>query len=130
MTAENSKNHSKPKLLQRVKRIMITRNYSPRTINAYVNWMKQYIRFHNVKHPVNMGEEEVTRFLSWLAVERKVSPSTQKQALNAIIFLYKHVLHQSLDWLNSFQRARPVNRLPAVLSKREVNAILNQTTGI
>jgi len=109
---------------------MITRNHSPRTINAYVNWMKQYIRFHNVKHPVNMGEEEVTRFLSWLAVERKVSPSTQKQALNALVFLYKHVLQRPLGRLKSYERPRLRNTMPVVLSKWETRTILAQTEGI
>ena len=77
----------KPRLLDRVHLALRGRHYSRRTAEAYVAWIRRYIFFHGKRHPVNMGAPEVTRFLSWLAVEGKVAASTQNQALSALLFL-------------------------------------------
>ena len=87
MTKENSKYHSGPKLLDQLSEFMITRNYSARTIQSYSSWVIRFVRFHDLKHPAEMGSKEVNEFLTGLAVTRKISPSTQNQALNAIIFM-------------------------------------------
>jgi integron integrase len=100
------------------------RHYSRRTEEAYVGWTRRYILFHGKKHPAGMGAEEVTRFLSWLAVEGKVSASTQNQALAALLFLYGEVLEVNLPWLADLVRASRPERLPVVLSREEVRAVL------
>jgi site-specific recombinase XerD len=91
--------------------------------------MKQFILFHNKRHSAEMGEQEVTAFLSHLAVSRNVSSSTQNQALAAILFLYKDVLKDPLDWMDNIQRAKKPIRLPLVFSREEVRAILIHLEG-
>ncbi len=118
-----------PRLLDRVRRAIRTRHYSHRTERAYVGWIKRFIFFHGCRHPDEMGEEEVTQFLSNLATERKVSPSTQNQALSALLFLYQHVLGRELDWLDRIVRAKRSLRVPVVLSPEEVTAVLNHIHG-
>ena len=83
---------SRPKLLDQVRHAIRVRHYSRRTEQAYVDWIRRYIFFHNKKHPSAMGADEIAAFLSWLAVERRVSASTQSQALSALVFLYREVL--------------------------------------
>jgi site-specific recombinase XerD len=84
------KMNPKPKkLLERVREIIRRKHYSPKTEQAYLNWIKQYILFHDKKHPQDMAATEVEAFLTYLAVERKVAASTQNQALSAILFLYR-----------------------------------------
>jgi len=106
-----------------------TRHYSPRTEDAYIHWIKRFIFFHGVRHPAEMGEAEVTRFLSSLAVDFRVSASTQNQALSALLFLYKEVLQQPLPWLDNLVHARRPERLPVVLSRAEVQVILARLDG-
>jgi len=130
MNKVNSAYQSRPKLLDRVNNLMIQRNYSPKTITAYIGWMKRYILFNNVTHPTKLGEQDISNYLTYLAVERKVSPSTQNQALNALIFLYENVLEKHLPRIAAFQRPRRMIHLPTVLSKSETRTILSQTTGI
>ncbi len=84
----------KPKLLDQVRNSLKQRNYSYRTEQTYVGWIKRFILFHNKRHPKEMGEKEIEEFLTHLAVKRKVSPATQNQALNSIIYLYKYILKQ------------------------------------
>ena len=84
----------KPKLLDQVRTAVRLRHYSLRTEEAYVGWIKRFIFFHGKRHPVEMGEQEISHFLSALATERHVSASTQNQALCALLFLYRHVLAQ------------------------------------
>ena len=98
---------SSPKLLELVSLAIRARHYSRRTEDSYKRWIKRLILFNNKQHPLEMGEEEVTRFLSYLATERNVSASTQNQALNAILFLYREVLKMELD-LERIKAARPV----------------------
>jgi integron integrase len=118
-----------PKLLEQARDAIRLRHYSIRTEESYLRWMKQFILFHNKRHPAQMGEPEVTAFLSHLAVDRKVSSSTQNQALAALLFLYKEVLKQPLDWLDNIQRAKKPERLPLVFTRQEVRSILMHLEG-
>ena len=105
------------------------RHYSIRTEEAYVSWIKRFILFHGKRHPLEMGEDEITRFLSTLAVHGQVSASTQNQALCALVFLYRHVLGQNLGWLEDVVRAKRPQRLPVVLTRPEVKALLGALDG-
>ena len=119
----------KPKLLDRVRNEIRTRHYSRRTEKTYLHWIKRFIFFHGVRHPADMGEAEVTRFLSSLAVDGHVAASTQNQTLSALLFLYKAVLGQPLPWLDDLVHARRPKRLPVVLTRDEVQAVLGRLTG-
>src|SRR5882762_10478300 len=88
-----------PKLLDRVRETMRTSRYSPRTEAAYVDWIKRYIRFHGIRHPQEMGADEVKAFLSHLAIQMNVAASTQNHAFSALLFLYQDVLKKSLPWI-------------------------------
>jgi len=118
-----------PKLLDRVRTAMRTRHMSLRTEEAYVSWMRRYILFHGKRHPEALGAADVTAFLSSLAEQRRVSASTQNQALSALLFLYKHVLGVDLPWLDGLVHARRPAHVPVVLSRAEVAAVLGQLTG-
>jgi integron integrase len=113
----------KPKLLDQVRHAIRIRHYSPRTEETYVHWIKRFIFFHNKRHPVEMGEKEIARFLSSLASEQRVSASTQNQALNAILFLYRHVLSKDIGYVEGVVRANRPKRLPTVLTRQEVKSI-------
>jgi len=114
----------KPRLLDRVRAALRIRHYSRRTEKTYVAWILRYILFHGKRHPVEMGAPELTRFLSSLAVDRKVAASTQNQALSALLFLYREVLELDLPWLDDVVRAKRPQRLPVVLTREEVRAVL------
>ena len=118
-----------PKLLDEVRDSIRVRHYSIRTEEAYIRWIKEYIFFHKKRHPVEMGEREVSDFLSHLAVNRRVAASTQTQALSALLFLYRNVLKQPLDWLNDIERAKKPSRLPVVFSRIEAHAVLAHLDG-
>jgi integron integrase len=118
-----------PKLLDRVREANRLRHGSRSTEKSYVGWIRRYILFHGKRHPADMGAPEVTRFLSSLAIEGKVAASTQNQALSALLFLYRHVLHQDLPWLDDVVRARRPKRLPVVLTRDEVRAIVAELHG-
>jgi integrase len=105
-----------------------TRHYSPRTEETYVGWIKRFIFFHNKRHPAEMGEQEIARFLSSLASESHVSASTQNQALNAILFLYREVLRK-IGYVNGVVRAKRPKRLPVVLTRQEVRSIVDLLSG-
>ncbi|PNG12897.1 phage integrase N-terminal SAM-like domain-containing protein [Stutzerimonas stutzeri] len=105
------------------------KHYSIRTERVYCEWIKRYVRFHNYRHPSEMGAAEVEAFLSDLAVRRDVSASTQNQALAALLFLYKQVLKQDLPWLGEVVRAKKPSRLPVVLSIQEVQQVLGHLEG-
>lgn len=119
----------KPKLLDQLRDAIRTRHYSYRTEQTYVLWSKNYILFHNKRHPQEMGEKEIAEYLTYLATERKVSASTQNQALNALIFLYKHVLNKSIGMIDGVVRAKKPKNLPEVFTKEEAKAVLSQLTG-
>lgn len=121
---------SPPRLLALVRRAIRTRHYSRRTEEAYVRWIRQFVRFHGLRHPRELGAAEVTRFLSALAVEGRVSASTQNQALGALLFLYRAVLGQPVGWLDGVVRAKQSARLPVVLTQDEVRAVLGRMGGI
>ena len=118
-----------PKLIAQVRDLIRVRHYSRRTEEAYVYWIKQFIFFHNKRHPAEMGAPEVAAFLSHLAVDRQVAASTQNQALAAILFLYRHVMKHDLPWLENIERAKRAARLPVVLTREEVKLVLNQLNG-
>jgi integron integrase len=118
-----------PRLLDRVRDAIRARHYSRETEKAYVHWIKRYIFFHSKRHPADMGAPEVARFLTSLAVDARVASSTQNQALNAIVFLYRIVLGQQLPWLDDVVRAKGPQRLPVVLTREEVRAVLDRLDG-
>ena len=105
--------------LQRVRNAIRVRHYSIRTEQAYVDWIRRFILFHGKRHPNELGEADVGRFLTWLAVKRNVAPSTQNQALNALVFLYRHVIDRPLGDITNATRAKKPQRLPVVLTQDE-----------
>ncbi|MBW2166269.1 MAG: integron integrase [Deltaproteobacteria bacterium] len=123
-------NHKKPrKLLDQVRDVMRLKHYAFRTECTYISWIKRFILFHDKKHPKEMGESEVEAFLTWLAVEKNVSKSTQNQAFNALIFLYREVLKQPLDGRINAVRSSKKQRLPIVMSKEETQILLSGMSG-
>lgn len=120
----------KKRLLVQVQEAIRSRHYSLRTEQSYIQWIRRYIHFHEKRHPRDMGEKEVSSFLSHLAVERRVSASTQNQALSALLFLYKHVLAIDLDWLDDVVRAKRPKRLPVVLTRQEAARLLDNIRGV
>ena len=120
---------TKPRLIDQTRDVLRLHHYSIRTEENYIQWIKRFIFFHNKRHPKEMGEKEVSAFLTHLAVDKHVSASTQNQALSAILFLYKRVLNIELEWLDNVVRAKRPKHLPVVLTKTEVRNILNAMTG-
>jgi integrase len=120
---------AKPRLLDQVRQAIRTRHYSPRTEKAYVRWIIRFILFHGKRHADELGASEIERFLSSLATRSNVSASTQNQALSALLFLYKEVLGRELEWLSGVVRAKRPVRLPVVLSREEVRALLGHMHG-
>lgn len=118
-----------PKLLDQVRSAIRVKHYSYRTEKSYIQWIRQFIMFHGKRHPKDMGEEEINKFLTHLAVERKISASTQNQALCAIVFLYKHVLKKEIGDFGQLVWAKRSQRLPVVLSVKEVQHILEHLHG-
>lgn len=118
------------KLLDQLRDRIRTLHYSIRTEEAYTDWARRYILFHRKRHPGEMGAAEVEAFLTYLAVERKVSASTQNQAKAALLFLYKEILHVNLPWLDEVVSAKPGRRLPVVLTQREVRELLLELNGV
>ena len=127
--AEPGPGARRPKLLDSVREAIRIRHYSVRTENTYVGWIRRFILFHNKRHPKEMGADEVTRFLTNLAVKGRVSASTQNQALAALLFLYKEVLCQDIGWLKDVVRAKRPRRLPVVLTREEVKQVLSHLHG-
>ena len=122
--------HKKPrKLLDQVRDIMRLKHYAYRTERTYTGWIKRFILFHDKKHPGEMGEPEVEAFLTWLAVEKKVVKSTQNQAFNALIFLYREVLKCPLEGRIDAVRSFKKQRLPIVMSKEETQRVLSAMNG-
>ncbi len=119
----------KPRLLDQVRVAIRTRHYSYATEKAYIGWIKRFIFFHNKRHPAEMGEAEIGQFLSSLARDAHVSASTQNQALNALLFLYREVLRKKIGYVNGVVRAKKPRRLPVVLTKAEVKTLLSCLSG-
>jgi integron integrase len=128
---EGPRKEQAPKLLDLVRNAIRLRHYSIRTEQTYVHWIVRFVRFHNLRHPQEMGDTEVTAFLTHLAVDLNVAASTQNQALNALVFLYKVVLNRPLGQFGAeVVRAKKPGRLPVVLTQDEVTAVLRQMTGL
>lgn len=117
------------KLLDQMRDALRTQHYAIRTEQAYVEWAKRYILFHHKRHPKDLGTVAIEAFLTYLAVERQVAASTQNQALSALLFLYKDVLHQEIGSVDAV-RARKPKRLPTVLTKPEALRVLQAMAGL
>lgn len=117
------------KLLDQVRDAIRLKHYSIRTEEAYVNWIKRYIYFHNVRHPAEMGASEVQAFLTHLAVKENVAASTQNQALSALLFLYRQVLNQDLGPIDALRAKKP-KRLPTVLTRDEIHRVFARLSGV
>jgi site-specific recombinase XerD len=118
-----------PRLLGRVRQTVRTLHYSPRTEQAYVYWIRRFIFHHGVRHPDQMGADEVRAFLSDLAIRGHVSASTQNQALNALVFLYVRVLGRDLGMIDRVARAKRSQRLPVVLTRNEIRPVFSHLEG-
>jgi integrase len=114
----------KPKLLDQLRTFMRARRYSLRTEEAYLDWIRRFILFHGKRHPRDLGEREITEFLTDLAVHRHVAASTQNQALSALLFLYQQFFERKLGRLDGALRASRPARVPVVLTREEVRALL------
>jgi len=119
-----------PRLLARVRDKIRLKHYSIRTEQAYVDWIRRFILFHGKRHPETLGAAEVEAFLTHLAVARQVAAPTQNQAKSALLFLYKQVLEIELPWLERVESATAPHRLPVVLSRDEVSAVLRCLRGM
>jgi integron integrase len=118
-----------PGLLALARERMRTRHLALRTEQAYLQWLERYVAFHGGRHPRALGAPAVEQFLTHLAVHRKVSAATQNQALQALLFIYRHVLGIALPWLDNITRATHEKKLPVVLSREEVRALLAELQG-
>ena len=118
-----------PRLLGRVRQAIGMRHYSPRTEEAYVFWIRRFLKFHGLRHPDELGSEEVAQFLTILATRHRVSASTQNQAFSALLFLYREVLNRELEGLQGVPRAKRPERVPLVLSRGEIGQILARLEG-
>jgi site-specific recombinase XerD len=116
-------------MLSRLRTEIRTRHYSLRAEQAYEHWMRRFVTFHELKSPRELGPEAVKEYLEYLALERKVSARTQNQALNALVFLYEQVIGEPIGTLGEFTRAKRPKRLPVVLTRAEVNCLLDALTG-
>jgi integron integrase len=129
--SESPPDEGRPRtLVEAARSVLWSRRYSHRTEQAYLYWIRKYIGFYRPRHPRDMGEDEIIRFLSHLAVRGRVSASTQNQALSALLFLYKRVLGKPLPRIDEVVRARRPHRLPTVLTQEEVRDVLQKMEGI
>jgi integrase len=112
--------------LESIRHILRTKHYSIQTEKAYLLWIKRFILFNQKRHPKDMGEQEVSHYLTYLAVNRQVTSSTQNLALCSIVFMYKHVFERELTLLSDTVRAKAPTRVPMLLSNKEATAIINE----
>jgi integron integrase len=124
MSPSTSSAPTPPRLLDLLRMQVRYMHYSLRTEQAYVHWVRAFIRFHGLRHPAELSGAEVEAFLTWLAAERQVAPATHKQALSALLFLYQKVLNQRVPWMDEIGRPQRQPRLPVVLSHDEVSRLL------
>ena len=129
MSIPESEGPHKLKFLEEVRRALRLRHYSIRTEQTYLDWIRQFIVFHGKRHPKDLGEVEVSAFLTYLATDRQVAASTQNQALSALLFLYQQFLQQKLGFLDNVERAKRPAKLPVVLTKAEAQAVIGQLSG-
>ncbi len=116
--------------LDQVRGAIRVRHYSIRTEQAYIAWIKQFILYHGKRHPAELGDRDISDFLTYLTQQRHVAAATQNQALNALVFMYRHVLEKPVGELQDVVRAKKPKRLPVVLSQLEVARLLSHLTGI
>ncbi len=116
-------------LLDQVRDVIRVKHYSYKTEKSYLQWIKRFVLFHGKRHPINMGQNEVRKFITFLAVKQKVSASTQTQALSAILFLYRNVLKQEIGWIDGIERAKKSKYLPVVFTKEEAKRVLLRLEG-
>jgi integron integrase len=121
--------NAKPRLLHLVRDKLRAKHYSYRTEQQYLGWIRRFILYHGKRHPADMGAAEVEEFLTELAVKGRVSASTQNQALSAILFLYRQTLDIDLPWLGGVVRAHTPTRVPVVLPRQQVQALLDRLEG-
>jgi integrase len=119
----------KPKLLDRVRSDLRAKHYSIRTEKAYIDWIRRFILFHSKRHPNEMGEQEISAFLTHLAVDRHVAASTQNQAFCALLFLYQQVLQRKLDFIDDVARVKRPAKIPVVFTREEARTILDHLHG-
>ena len=119
-----------PRLLDQVREAIRLRHFSIKTEMSYVHYVRDFVLFHNKRHPREMGADEIRAYLSHLAIERNVAPSTQTVALSALLFLYRHVLQIDLPYIDDIERAKKPERLPVVFSRSEVKQILAHLDGV
>jgi len=130
MTDQGATTERRPKrLLEQVREKLRAMHYSYRTEQAYLDWVRRYILFHGKRHPRGMGPQEIEAFVSHLANDRGVSASTQTQALSAVLYLYRHVLEVDVGWVEGITRAKKSQRVPIVLTREEVAAVLARMEG-
>lgn len=115
--------------MPRARRLMGVRHFSPRTVQAYLSWIRRYVRYHGLRHPAELGRDDVVAFLSFLANERHVARATQAQAMSALLFLYGDVLESPMEGVRAVVRSRVPGRLPVVLSRAEVARLLSELQG-
>ncbi|MFA5805659.1 MAG: phage integrase N-terminal SAM-like domain-containing protein [Melioribacteraceae bacterium] len=129
MSLEREARRNKVKLLDQIRISLRTNHYNQKTEESYTSWIKRFIIFNNKVHPEKLGKDEIRNFLSYLAIERHVSSSTQNQALQGILYLYKNVLRKEVGWIEDIKHATRVKHLPVVFSKREVIKIFEYLGG-
>jgi integron integrase len=120
---------SSPKLLDQVRTVARLKHFSLKTEQAYLSWIKRFVRFHQPQHPRDLGEPEIRAFLSDLAVRHNVSASTQTVALSALLFLYRDVYKRALPHIDQIERAKPSQKLPVVFTRSEVETVLAHLSG-
>jgi integron integrase len=125
----NDPNIRAPRLLERYREEMLVRRYAKRTITSYVSWVRRYLRFHHLRHPREMGQDEINAFLTNLAVIENLSASSQNQALGALLFLYRTVLGGDVGSLEGVVRGHRPQRLLVVLTEDEVRRVLSNLQG-
>ena len=126
---DDTSSNSAPKLLDQVRGKIRLKHYSIRTEQAYLDWIKRFILHFDKQHPKNLGAADVETYLTYLAVEGKVAASTQNQAKSALLFLYRQVLEIELPWLDNIEQAKAPKRLPVVMTRAEVQAVLSRLEG-
>ena len=123
-------NMPETKLLDTISTELRARHYSLRTEKVYISWIKRFILFHNKQHPSNLGKSEIRSFINYLAIKKKVSASTQNQALQSILFLYKQILKTDVGWIEEIKRVERIKHIPVVFSREEAKNILSHMKGV
>lgn len=127
--ADQADRPAKFRLLEQVRNAIRTRGYSPRTEKTYVAWIRRFILFHARRHPLTMGDAEIREFITYLAVEKRVAPATQNQALAAVLFLFNQVMRKQIGFVQGIVHSKTSRKLPTVLAPDEVRRIVEKLTG-